>query len=302
MTRPSLADLSAFTAVARHRSFRKAADALGVSRSSLSHALRSLEADLGVRLLNRTTRSVSPTEAGDRLLRRLGPMLAELDEALGEARSEKGGPAGTLRINGGPAAIQLLLRTAVPTFLRRHPRMALDLVADGRLVDIVKEGFDAGIRLAEAVPQDMIAVPFGGEVRFLAVASPGYLAGRTPPNTPDDLKHHDCIRQRLPSGKPYRWEFERQGHETAVDVPGALTLDSNELMVEAAVAGLGIAFVPDTVASDDLRGGRLMSVLEDWSPAIPGLCLYYPGHRHVPAGLRAFIDVVKEAGRRAARG
>ncbi|USI74710.1 LysR family transcriptional regulator [Sphingomonas morindae] len=292
----SLADLTAFSTVARYRSFRAAADAMGVSRSSLSHAVRGLEERLGVRLLHRTTRSVSPTEVGARLLRRLGPVLGELDAALAEAAGAEG-PAGPLRINALEAAARWLLAEVVPAFLDRHPRVELDLVVDDRLVDIVAEGFDAGVRLREAVPQDMVAVPFGGEARFLAVASPAYLAAQGEPATPEDLKRHRCIRQRLASGKPYRWEFQKGRQELTVDVPGALTLNNSGLMVAAAIAGLGIAFVPERAAAAAFAEGRLRPVLADWSPSIAGLCLYFPGHRHVPTALRAFADAVRAAGR-----
>ena len=251
---------------------------------------------MGVRLLHRTTRSVSPTEAGARLLERLRPVLHDFDLAVAEAQGAGGEPAGLLRINASEAAARLLLGRAVPTFLRRFPGMSLDLVTDGRLTDIVAEGFDAGVRLGEAVPKDMVAVRFGGEVRFVAVASPAYLAGREPPLTPDDLRDHACIRVRLPSGKPYRWEFAKQGQEVSVDVPGTLTLDHVELMAEAAAGDLGIAYVPDRTARPHLDSGALVPVLDDWCPSIPGLFLYYSGHRHVPAGLRAFIDVLKRAG------
>lgn len=290
----SLADLTAFAMVARHRSFRAAADAMGVSRSSLSHALRGLEARLGVRLLHRTTRSVSPTDAGARLLERLGPVLGELDAALAEAAGVDG-PAGPLRINALEAAARWLLVEVVPRFLERHPRVELDLVVDDRFVDIVADGFDAGVRLREAVPQDMVAVPFGGDARFLAVASPAYLATHGEPATPYDLKRHRCIRQRLASGKPYRWEFQKGRHEFAVDVPGALTLNNNALMVAAASAGLGIAFVPERTAAAAFADGQLRAVLADWSPTIAGLCLYFPGHRHVPPALRAFVDAIRAA-------
>ena len=293
--KPSIADLTAFVAVARHQSFRAAADALGVSRSSLSHALRSLEADLGVRLLHRTTRSVAPTDAGARLLSRLAPTLRDLDDMLAAVSDVSGGPAGTLRINANEAAAGWLLRRVAPGFLDRHPRVTLDLVSEGRLVDIVAEGFDAGVRLREAVPQDMIAIPFGGGVRFLAVAAPAYLSRHGVPGTPEDLRHHRCIRQRLPSGKPYRWEFAQGADELAIDVPGVLTLDHSGLMVEAAMAGLGIAFVPEPWARLALTDGCLRALLEDWSPVLPGLCLFYPGRRHVPAPLRAFIDELRAA-------
>ncbi|WP_102958822.1 LysR family transcriptional regulator [Mangrovicella endophytica] len=294
MPQPSLADLTAFAAVARHRSFRQAADALGLSRSALSHTVIALERSLGVRLLHRTTRSVSPTEAGERLLQRLTPLFQDLDEALDEARGADGAVGGALRINCGEAAAEQLLRTAVPVFLNRFPAVELDLTTDGRLVDIVAAGFDAGVRLREAVPQDMIAVPFGGAVRFVAVAAPAYLDRFGAPATPDDLRQHRCIRQRLPSGKLYRWEFERHGQEIAVDVPGALMLDHSRLMALAAADGLGIAFVPDTIVRGEVAAGRLVIVLNEWSPKLPGVCLYYPGHRHVPAALRAFVDVLKE--------
>lgn len=294
MTKPTLADLTAFSAVATHRSFRRAADALGVSRSSLSHAMLALERDLGVRLLNRTTRSVSPTEAGEALLARLAPVLRDLDDALDAVADARGNPSGTLRINANESAARLLLKTVVPLFLKRFPSMALDLVAEGRLVDIVEQGFDAGVRLGESIPRDMVAVRISDDLRFVVVAAPSYLSGGTPLITPDDLRNHDCIRQRLPSGKRYRWEFRRHGEEMAIDVPGVLTLDHNGLMVEAASDGLGLAYVPESTARDWLDDGRLVTVLEDWCPFIPGLCLYYPGHRHVPAGLRAFIDVLRE--------
>ena len=291
--RPSLAELGALAAIASHRSFRKAADEAGLSPSTLSHMMRSLEARMGVRLLHRTTRSVSPTAAGARLLDRLGPVLHDFDLAVAEARGAGGKPAGLLRINANEAAARLLLGEVVPTFLRCFPGMTLDLVTDGRLVDIVAEGFDAGVRLGEAVPKDMVAVRFGGEIRFVAVASPAYLAGHPPPVTPDDLRDHSCIRVRLPSGKPFRWEFARHGQEVSLDVQGALTLNHAELMAEAAIAGLGIAYVPDRTARPHLDSGALLAVLDDWCPSIPGLFLYYPGHRHVPAGLRAFLDVLK---------
>jgi len=297
MARPTLSDLEAFSAVATHRSFRKAADAMGVSRSTLSHTLIGLEKTLGVRLLNRTTRSVSPTDAGRRLLDRLNPVLRDLDTALDGIAEERGGPGGTLRINANKGAAQWLLRHVVPTFLSRCPGVALDLVSEGRLVDIVEQGFDAGVRLAEAIPQDMIAIPFGGKARFIAVASPAYVKTHGAPATPDDLRMHICIRQRLPSGKRYRWEFSHNGEELSVDVPGALTLDDSILMVQSAVDGLGIAYVPESFAREKMESGQLVALLDDWCPTIPGLALYYPGYRYLPSALRAFIDVLKETER-----
>jgi DNA-binding transcriptional LysR family regulator len=297
MPRPSFNDLAAFAAVAEHRSFRKAADALGVSRSALSHTLLGLEKNLGVRLLNRTTRSVAPTEAGTALLTRLDPVLRDLDAAL-DTLADARGPSGRLRINANKAAARLLLGDVVPAYLARFPGVELDLVTEGRLVDIVEQGFDAGVRLGEAVPRDMVAIRLTDELRFLTVASPAYLARHAPPAVPDDLRRHHCVRQRLPSGKRYRWEFARHSGEIAIDPPGQLTLDDNDLMVQAAADGLGIAYVPESYARPLLDSGRLATVLEEWCPRIPGLTLYYPGHRHVPSALRAFIDIVREVGRR----
>ncbi|MBW9102691.1 LysR family transcriptional regulator [Paraburkholderia phenoliruptrix] len=295
MSKPTLDDLRAFMAVAEHRSFRRAADLLGVTRSTLSHAMRGLEDNLGTRLLHRTTRSVSLTEAGESLLRRIGPLVGDLDAALEEVAGAQGNPRGTLRINGSEGAIRLLLQTVVPEFLARYPGIELDLVAEGRLVDIVEQGFDAGVRLGEAVPRDMVAIRLGPDMRFLAVASPGYLVSHPAPTMPDALLQHQCIRQRLPSGKRYRWEFLKRGQDMAIDVPGALTLDNTQLIVEAAIDGLGIAYVPEPYARAALSDGRLVAVLEDWCPLIPGLFLYFPGTRHMPTSLRAFIDMVRAA-------
>ncbi|MDR6954778.1 DNA-binding transcriptional LysR family regulator [Ancylobacter sp. 3268] len=294
MIRPSLNDLGAFAAVANHRSFRRAADVMGVSRSALSHAIIALEGKLGVRLFNRTTRSVSLTQAGASLLARLDPVLQDLDRALDILSEERGNPSGTLRINANKSGARILLAGVVPRFLDLYPDVELDLVSEGKLVDIVEQGFDAGVRLLEAVPRDMVAVKFGGDVRFIAVAAPSYLEGIVSPKTPDDLQAHRCIRQRLPSGKRYRWEFARRGAEIAVDVPGNLTLDDNDLLVQAAADGRGIAYVPEPFARTFLGSGRLVTVLDDWCPPTPGLALYYPRSRHVPSPLRAFIGVLKQ--------
>jgi DNA-binding transcriptional LysR family regulator len=294
MPRLSLTDLSAVLAVARHRSFRRAADELGLAPSTLSHNIRQIEETLGVRLFNRTTRSVAPTQACERLAERLSPALAEVDRALEEVDAFRGEPAGTVRINAPEAAVDLLLAHVVPVALERHPALAVDLVAEGRLVDIVAEGFDAGIRLGEAVPQDMVAVRFGGDERFVVVASPAYLQANSTPSVPDDLRSHSCIRHRFESGRIYRWEFERRGQELALDVPGRLTLDRIGAMIDAAEAGLGLAYVPARAAAPAIKRGALRIVLDDWCPRIPGLFLYYPGHRHPPPALRAFIDILKE--------
>ena len=289
-----LSELNAFAAVATHRSFRKAADELGVKASTLSHLLRSMETRVGVRLLHRTTRSVAPTEAGARLLERLRPVLRELGAALAEVDDFRGQPSGTLRINASEAAARWLLDEIVPTYLARHPGMRLDIVTDGTLVDIVAAGFDAGIRLADAVPQDMVAIPVGVPARFVTVASPAYLKTRRRPRTPADLRNHACIRHRFPSGKLFRWDFERHGETVVLDVDGSMTLDHPELMARAAAADLGIAYVPIAVAAPYLATKQLVIVLGEWCPELPGLSLYYPGHRHVPAGLRALVEILRE--------
>ena len=293
MARPTLNDLTAFAAVAAHRSFRRAADELGLSPSSLSHTLRSLETGLGVRLLNRTTRSVSPTEAGERLLARLRPALHDLDLALGEVDAFRGAPSGVVRINAPEPAARLLLERVVPVMAERHPAVHVDLVTEGRLVDIVAEGFDAGVRLGEAVPQDMIAVRFGGPARFLVVASPTYLVHAPGPRAPDDLAAHRCIRHRMPSGRLHRWEFARHGQELAVDVSGPLTLNDLQLMAAAAADGLGLAYVPEQVARPWLDRGALQAVLEDWCPPIPGFFLYHPGRQRPPSSLTALIGILR---------
>lgn len=294
MPRLSLTELSAVLAVARHRSFRLAAAELGLAPSTLSHTVRAIEERLGVRLFNRTTRSVSLTEASERLVARLAPALVEVDLALEEVAAFRGDVVGTVRINAPEVAVDLLLAHVVPVALARHPALSIDLVAEGRLVDIVAEGFDAGVRLGEAVPQDMVAVRFGGDERFVTVASPAYLDAHGTPSVPEDLRSHSCIRHRFASGRIYRWEFEHRGQDVVVDVPGRLTLDRIGAMVDAAAAGLGFAYVPRRAAAAAIEQGALRIVLDDWCPAIPGLFLYYPGHRHPPPALRAFIDVLRQ--------
>ncbi|QAY79286.1 LysR family transcriptional regulator [Sphingosinicella sp. BN140058] len=295
MNRPSLNDLTAFMAVATHRNFRRAADSLGTAPSTLSHAMRALEERLGVRLLNRTTRSVAPTEAGMQLLAQLQPVLASLDEALNGVAEFRGAVAGTVRINAPRVAASLLVRDIVPMVAERFPEVVVDIVVEGQLIDIVASGFDAGVRLAGSIPRDMIAVPIGQPVLFVCVAAPGYLDRFGTPETPDDLARHRCIGHRMPSGKLYRWEFERAGQELVVDAGGSLILDDEELMVDAAVAGLGIAYVAGPAAEAALRDGRLRQLLAAWTPAPEAVALYYPGHRAVPPALRAFLDCVKAA-------
>lgn len=293
MDRPSLVDLQAFATVARLRSFRRAAGELHVSPSALSHTLRSLETRLGVRLLNRTTRSVSPTEAGQRLLARLAPTLQELDDALDEINSFRDSPVGTLRLNVPRAAAEYVLAPLASRFLREYPGMRLEIVTDDNLIDIVAGGFDAGVRFGERLAQDMIAVPFGPAQRFVVVASPAYLAAHGRPATPQQLSAHRCIRIRFPNGSIYRWEFSRGDEKIEVEVEGPLDVGEMPLMVRAAEDGIGLAYVYEQSAALALAAGRLVTVLDDWRPPEPGFFLYYPSRRLVPAGLRAFIDLLQ---------
>ncbi|WP_186421136.1 LysR family transcriptional regulator [Bosea sp. CS1GBMeth4] len=295
MPRPSLNDLAAFVAVATRRSFRRAADELGTAPSTLSHAMRALEERMGVRLLNRTTRSVSPTQAGSELLARLQPALANLDEALGSVAGFRGGVAGTVRINAPRLAAALLVRRILPAMAERFPEVIVDLVVEGKLIDVVAAGFDAGVRLVDSIPKDMIAVPFGDEISFVCVASPAYLERFGEPVAPDELARHRCIGHRVPNGKLYRWEFARAGQSLTIETGGPVILDDEELMVDAAIKGLGIAYVASPAAETALAEGRLRRILTAWTPAPERVAIYYSGHRAVPPALRAFLDVVKAA-------
>jgi DNA-binding transcriptional LysR family regulator len=294
MLSSGLADLDAVLAVARHRNFRAAATDLGVSRSALSHAIAAVEARLGVRLFHRTTRSVSLTQAGEQFVADIAPAVADIRGAMEKAGSQRDTPAGLLRINTSTGAARQVMGPILLEYLRRYPDMILDIVTENRLIDIVVEGFDAGFRLAELVPQDMIAIPVGPELRFAVVATPGYFAAHGTPGNPSDLLAHRLIRMRLPSGAIYRWEFERHGEAIEIDAPGPLILDEPNLMIDAARAGVGIAYLSEWNVAFDLAAGTLVRALEDWTPPFPGLCLYYPGRRHVPAGLRALIDLIRE--------
>lgn len=297
MKRPSWNELQAVKTIAEQRSFRRAAEVLGLKRSSLSHTIKGLEATLGVRLFHRTTRSVALTEAGEMLIARLTPLLAEMDELLNDVTASGHQPYGTLRISASDAAIRLLLEKVLPTFIQQKPGIEIDLVAQGQLVDIVALGFDAGIRLIEDVPKDMVAIPLSGPLRFVTVASPDYLAWRPKIQHPQDMMQHICLRQRLPGGKRYHWEYQQHEQQLALDVPGSLTLDSSALMVEAAGAGLGIAYVPELYAQPWLASQQLVTLLDDWAIASQGIALYFPQNRHMPVALRLFVDAVKAAPR-----
>lgn len=294
MKRPDLFELEAVVAIATRRSFRAAASDLGISPSALSHAVATLEKRLGLRLFHRTTRSVALTSAGEHFVARVTPALGELAAAVESTRELRDTPAGLLRINTSEGAAQRVLVPVMLELLRRYPELRLDLITENRLVDIVKEGFDAGIRLLEGVPQDMVAIPFGPKLRFAIVGSPAYFATHPKPRTPADLRRHACIRMRKRSGGFHAWELERNGEELTVAVDGPLTLDADSLIRDAAVHGAGLAYLSEWAIESQLADGSLVRVLGSWLPPWPGLCVYFPGHRHMPAGLRAFVDLVKE--------
>jgi len=292
-----LADLSAFVAVARARGFREAARLSGGSASALSEAVRRLESQLGVRLLNRTTRSVVPTEVGEGLLLRLGPALTEVDAAIDVVNGFRDRPAGTLRLNVPVSAARLVLPSIVPAFLAAYPDIRLDIITEESFVDVLAAGCDAGIRYDERLEQDMIAVPIGPRVqRFAAAASPAYLDRRGRPDHPRDLLDHACLRGRFPSGSTPPWEFERDGEDVAVDPTGPMIVRIGggiDLTVDVAVGGTGIVYLFEDWLRPYFERGVLEPVLEPWWPSFPGPFLYYPGRRLVPAPLRAFIEFIK---------
>jgi DNA-binding transcriptional LysR family regulator len=292
--RASQLELEAVVAVARHGGFRAAARELDMSSSALSHAVATLEARLGVRLFNRTTRSVALSAEGEQFVAEVAPALAAIRGAMERIDEHRAEPAGVLRLNLTLGAARMILAPLVFEYMRRYPQVAVDIVTEAAMVDIVGQGFDAGVRLEEFVPPDMIAVPITGPIRSIVVGSPAYFAGRKRPKTPAELVKHDCIRRRSGSGAVYRWEFEKRGEAIAVDVPGRLMLDEEGLMLQAALAGEGLAYLSDVTTTEAIEAGQLLPVLEDWSPAYPGLCLYYPSRRNIPARLRAFIDLVRQ--------
>jgi DNA-binding transcriptional LysR family regulator len=296
--RASQLELEAVVAVACHGGFRVAARELDMSSSALSHAVAALEARLGIRLFNRTTRSVVLSAEGEQFVGEIAPALAAIRTAMERIEEHRAEPIGTLRLNLPPGAGRMILAPLIYEYMRHYPRVTVDMVTEGAMVDIVGQGFDAGVRLEEFVPPDMIAVPITRPIRSIVVGSPAYFAGRKRPRTPADLAEHHCIRRRTGSGTIYRWEFEKRGEAVAIDVPGQLTLDDSDLMLLAALAGEGLAFLPDIAAAKSIEAGLLLPVLEDWSPEYPGLCLYYPSRRNIPARLRAFIDLIRQQARR----
>jgi DNA-binding transcriptional LysR family regulator len=293
MRKIGIVELEAAMAVAKRRSFRAASSDLGVSPTALSQTIAGLEARLGVRLFNRTTRSVSPTNAGEQFLTEVEPAVGAINHAVETVNTHRDKPVGSLRINSSVGAARRILSPIILEFVHLYPDLQVDLVTEDRPIDIVAEGFDAGVRPGDTVPADMIAVHLEPIQGSAVVGSPAYFAGRAAPETPQDLLRHTCIRARMPSGKMYRWEFEQDGRAITLDVPGRLTLDDASLMLEAALAGTGLAYLADWWIDTSVREGKLRRVLDAFIPSSAGLCLYYPSRRYQPAGLRALISFIQ---------
>jgi DNA-binding transcriptional LysR family regulator len=294
MQKRDLADLQSFLVVARERSFTKAAAKLGVSQSALSHMMRELEERLGLPLLRRTTRSVAPTEAGERLLRTVGPRLEEIDAELTSLCDLRGKPAGTVRITAGEHAAQTVLWPKLSKLLPHYPDIKLEVVVDYGLRDIVTERYDAGVRSGEQIAKDMIAVRIGPDLRMAVVGAPSYLANRPRPKIPQDLTTHTCVNLRLPTyGSVYAWEFEKGGREIKVHVEGQLTFNNLVLRIEAALAGCGLAYLPEDQVQGYIAEGRLTRVLTDWCPPYAGYHLYYPSRRQSSIAFAAVVEALR---------
>ncbi|WP_119390439.1 LysR family transcriptional regulator [Taklimakanibacter lacteus] len=292
MNRPEFSDLDAFVTIVRHRNFRRAARERGVSASTLSQSVRDLEERLGVRLLNRTTRSVTPTDAGERLAARLSPIFSEMTEALDEVNGFRDTPTGTLRLNV-PGAAQPILAPLVARFLGQHPGIRLEITVDNNFVDVFAEGFDAGIRYDESLALDMIALPIGRPQRYALVASPELARRQGLPQHPKELLTRPCIRHRFHSGAVLPWEFEKDGETVKLDPDALLVTTSPDIAIRAAEDGVGWYATFEDFVRPALAAGRLVEALTSWCPSFPGPSLYYPSRRHVPAPLRAFIDFVR---------
>ncbi len=303
MSRQNVSDLLAFLAVARERSFTRAAAQLGVSQSALSHTVRALEARLGLRLLTRTTRSVAPTEAGERLLRSVGPRFDEIDAELAALSALRDKPSGTIRITTGEHAAEAILWPVLAGFLPDYPDIHVEISIDYGLTDIVAERYDAGIRLGEHVAKDMIAVRIAPDMRMAVVGAPSYFARHPPPLVPEDLTTHDCINLRLPTyGGLYPWEFEKAGRELKVRVEGRLVFNTIALRLNAALAGFGLAYLPEDQASAALADGRLVRVLADWCQPFAGYHLYYPSRRQPTPAFALLVDALRARSRPAGAG
>ncbi|ACO78766.1 LysR family transcriptional regulator protein [Azotobacter vinelandii CA] len=292
-TRAELADLNVFMTIVRRRSFRQSAVELGVTTSALSHAMKNLESRLGVKLLNRTSRSVVPTQAGSALAERLEQGFQTIAEALAELDTHRDAPVGRLRLNVPRDASRLLLGPVLPGFFARYPELQLEVAVEDRMVDIVADGFDAGIRYGGTVPRDMIAMPLTGELRWIVVASPDYLSHHGRPRSPEDLLRHQCMRIRLGDNTPYKWELGDAPRAIHLDVPGSLGANETDILLQATLDGLGLSYCLELRVAEELRSGRLEVVLPEWSSMGPPFCMYYPSRRQSQPGLRQLIESIR---------
>lgn len=298
MNRAHLAELNAFMAIARHLSFRRAAADLGVTPSALSHSLKLLEEQLAIRLLNRTTRSVSLTEAGKRLYEQLTPAFHGIRTAVEDLNVFREAPVGTIRLNASRLALREVLIPLVCAFSRENEHIKFDIRADDMVTDVVAEGFDAGVRFGELIAADMIALPLGPNFRTAVVASPRYLTVHGKPSHPRDLCGHRCVNYRYPSGKNFQWEFTKGKSRLEVDIEGCITLDDLDLVLRAAVEGAGIAYIFEEQAREHLAKGKLELLLTEWCPTSRGFHLYYPSRRNLSFAMRAFIDFIRRTQKR----
>ncbi|MBA8889110.1 DNA-binding transcriptional LysR family regulator [Dokdonella fugitiva] len=294
MTRHSLAELEAVLAIVRCGSFRAAALDLGMSTTAISNAVAKLERELAVRLFNRTTRSVSLTYAGRVFVAQIEPALEGIQTAMDTARSQQEMPSGTLRINTFATAAREIMAPLVLRYLQRYPRVHIDIVTEGRLVDVVAAGFDLGVRSADLVPSDAIAIPLSQTRRIAVAASPAFFEGRAVPQRPQELSAYPCVRGRLPNGALLRWRFEKGGEELQLDVEGPLTLDEPSLARIAVMNGVGVGYFMEADVRDDIAAGRLVRILEDWTPPLSPLCLYYSNRRNASAAFQAFIALARD--------
>ncbi len=293
MSYPSLPQLTAFLAVARLASFQRAGSEIGLSTSAVSYAIRGLEEGLGVSLFHRTTRSVALTEAGQRLCERLQPALRDVTDAFDEMNNFRSTPSGTLRINTSRSAASILIAPMMKRFLAAYPDIHLDVVDEDGFTDIVAGGFDAGVRLSESIPEDMVGVRLGPPQRFVVIGAPDYFERFPKPVHPSELSQHQCVRFRFSSGRIFRWEFEKQGETIELDVKGQVTLGDQRLVFEAVLNGAGLGYVFEGLVQSEIADGRVIRVLDDWCAPFPGFMLYYPRQRRMPSALRAFIDMAR---------
>lgn len=297
MLRENVNDLVAFLSVARERSFTRAAAKLGISQSALSQIIRNLEKRLDVRLLNRTTRRVTPTEAGERLRKAIGPRFEEIETELSALEEWRSQPSGSIRVTATDHAADTILLPKLARFLPRYPHLKIEIIIDYGLTDIVAEGYDAGVRAREQVARDMIAVRIGPDIRMAVVGAPSYFLSHSEPREPQELTEHNCINLRLPThGGLYAWEFEKNGRELRVHVDGQATFNGTQPMLTAALAGIGLAYVPEDIARLDLEAGRLKRVLADWCPPYAGYHLYYPNRRQSERAFQLLVDALRYRG------